>query len=135
VVKKVEDLIDAFNPDVIFTHHESDLNVDHQVTFRAVLTATRPIEGHPVRDLYAFEIASSTEWSFHQRAAFHPNVFFDISSTLEQKKRAMAHYESELREFPHPRSLHALEVIARRWGSVVGCQAAEAFQLVRSIRL
>lgn len=135
VTKIVEGLVDAHNPDVIFTHHQSDLNVDHQVTFRAVLTATRPIEGHSVRDLYAFEIASSTEWGFHAQQSFHPNVFVDISSTLERKKRAMRQYKSELREFPHPRSLQALDVIARRWGSVAGCQAAEAFQLVRSIRL
>lgn len=136
VVKRVETLIEEYNPDVIFTHHESDLNVDHRVTFRAVLTATRPIEGHPVRDLYSFEIPSSTEWSFHAHSpAFQPNVFFDISTTLERKKRAMGCYETEIREFPHPRSLQALDIIARRWGTVVGCQAAEAFALVRSIRL
>ncbi len=135
VTKLIENLIEQHSPDVIFTHHESDLNVDHQVTNRAVLTATRPIEGQAVRDLYCFEIASSTEWGFRPNNAFHPNVFVDISSTLEKKKRAMRQYKSELRDFPHPRSLQALDVIARRWGSVAGCQAAEAFQLVRSIRM
>jgi N-acetylglucosamine malate deacetylase 1 len=46
----------------------------------------------------------------------------------------MRQYESEIRTFPHPRSSEALTAIAQRWGSVAGCKAAEAFELVRSIR-
>ncbi len=63
-----------------------------------------------------------------------PNVFVNINSTLERKIRAMQLYESEARPFPHPRSPEALRAIAQRWGSVVGLEAAEAFELVRSIR-
>ncbi len=134
VVKVVEDLIQRHSPDTIFTHGFADLNVDHRVTHRAVLTATRPVEGHCVRNLYAFEIPSSTDWSFHRmRPGFEPNTFFNIESTIETKKRAMACYETEVLAFPHPRSLEGLELVARRWGTVVGCRAAEAFELVRSV--
>jgi hypothetical protein len=105
VVKIVEELIQQHAPNTIFTHGYADLNVDHQVTHRAVLTATRPIEGHCVRNLYTFEIPSSTDWSFHRiTPCFQPNTFFDIESTIEVKKRAMACYEAEVRTFPHPRS-------------------------------
>ncbi len=118
-----------------YTHHAGDLNVDHGVIHRAVLTATRPIAGQPVRDIYAFEVPSSTEWAFQRiEPAFRPNVFVDISGTIEAKIAAMECYESEARAFPHPRSPEALRAIATRWGSVVGCAAAEAFELVRSIR-
>jgi LmbE family N-acetylglucosaminyl deacetylase/RimJ/RimL family protein N-acetyltransferase len=134
VIKIVEDLVNKYVPNTIFTHGCADLNVDHHVTHRAVLTATRPIEGHSVRNLYAFEIPSSTDWSFHRLVpAFEPNTFFDIESSLEAKKQAMACYETEVQAFPHPRSLEGLEVVARRWGTVVGCKAAEAFELVRSV--
>jgi len=134
VVKIVEDLVQKHAPHTIFTHGCADLNVDHLVTHRAVLTATRPIEGHCVRNLYVFEIPSSTDWSFHRMTpSFQPNTFFNIESTIDVKKRAMACYETEVQDFPHPRSLEGLEVVARRWGTVVGCRAAEAFELVRSV--
>lgn len=135
VVKIIEELVDRVKPQVIYTHHPGDLNVDHGVIHRAVLTATRPVAGQPVREIYAFEVPSSTEWAFDRiEPAFRPNVFVDVSRTIEAKIAAMECYESEAREFPHPRSPQALQAIAARWGSVVGCAAAEAFELVRSIR-
>jgi LmbE family N-acetylglucosaminyl deacetylase len=135
VVKLLESLIEKLKPEVIYTHHPADLNVDHGVVHRAVLTATRPTDGQPVRDIYAFEVPSSTEWGFYrQEPAFRPNVFVDVSGTLEAKIAAFACYDTEARKFPHPRSAEALRAIAQRWGSVVGCHAAEAFELVRSVR-
>ncbi len=134
VVKVVEALVEKFQPEVIYTHSAGDLNIDHRVLNQAVLTATRPMEGHPVREVYAFEIASSTEWAFSQlEPRFRANVFVDITDTLEKKIVAMQVYESEARAFPHPRSPEALRAIARRWGSVVGLQAAEPFDAVRII--
>jgi LmbE family N-acetylglucosaminyl deacetylase len=135
VVKLVEDLIDRIQPEIVYTHHPGDLNVDHGVIFRAVLTATRPMAGQPVRELYAFEVSSSTEWSFQRlEPIFRPNVFVDITHTIDAKVAAIECYESEARKFPHPRSPEALRALATRWGTVVGCAAAEAFELVRSVR-
>ena len=135
VVKIIEDLIERIKPEVIYTHHPGDLNVDHGAVHRAVLTATRPVAGQSVREIYAFEVPSSTEWAFGSLApTFRPNVFVDVAATLEAKIAAMACYDRESRDFPHPRSPEALRAVARRWGSVVGCQAAEAFELVRLIR-
>jgi LmbE family N-acetylglucosaminyl deacetylase len=135
VIKIVEGLIERWRPTAVYTHHGGDLNVDHQVVSRAALTATRPIAGHPVQELYMFEIASSTEWAFQKLApAFRPNVFVDIEETLPLKLQGMRMYESEAREFPHPRSEQALKAIAQRWGSVTGRKAAEAFEAVRLIR-
>jgi N-acetylglucosamine malate deacetylase 1 len=136
VVKLVEELVESWQPEVIYTHHPGDLNVDHGVVNRAVLTATRPMTGQPVREIYAFEVASSTEWAFQGIAPpFHANTFVDIGGTLDAKLEAMACYDTETRPFPHPRSAEALRAIAMRWGSVVGCGAAEAFELVRAVRL
>jgi LmbE family N-acetylglucosaminyl deacetylase len=135
VIKMVEDLIERVKPEVIYTHHPGDLNVDHGVIHRAVLTATRPMAGQSVREIYAFEVPSSTEWAFGSlQPVFRPTVFVDVSATLETKISAMACYETEAREFPHPRSPKALRAVATRWGSVVGCDAAEVFELVRSVR-
>ena len=135
VTKLVEDLVERLSPEVIYTHHGGDLNIDHVIVHRAVLTATRPMQGQPVRDIYAFEVASSTEWAFQQfEPHFQPNTFVDIGSTIETKIKAMKRYVSEVRPFPHPRSLEALNAMASRWGSVVGVSHAEAFQLIRSVR-
>jgi LmbE family N-acetylglucosaminyl deacetylase len=132
VVKLVEELIERSQPEVIYTHHGGDLNMDHVIVSRAVLTATRPVAGSPVKQVLAFEVPSSTEWCFASAAPpFRPNVFVDVSETLETKLQAMALYENEVRQFPHPRSAEALRIIASRWGTVAGMNAVEAFELIR----
>jgi LmbE family N-acetylglucosaminyl deacetylase len=135
VVKLVEELVTRFRPEIIYTHHPGDLNVDHGVVHRAVLTATRPVAGQCVKEIYTFEVPSSTEWAFQElQPVFRPNVFVDITDSLATKIEALACYDTEMRKFPHPRSAEALRAIAARWGSVAGLQAAEAFELVRSVR-
>lgn len=135
IIKVVEEIIKQTLPQVIYTHHGGDLNIDHRVVFQATLAATRPTAGSSIHTVYAYEVPSSTEWSFQQlEPAFKPNTFMDISDTLEVKLKAMQFYESETQEFPHPRSREALSTIARRWGSVVGLEAAEAFELIREVR-
>lgn len=134
VVKIIERLIEQVRPEVVFTQHGGDLNVDHATVYRAALTATRPTGGTPVGAVYAYEVPSSTEWAFQRFSpVFHPNVFVDIGDTLESKIKAMEVYEGEVRAFPHPRSPEALRAIAHRWGSVAGVAAAEAFELVRHV--
>lgn len=134
VVKKIEAAIANLQPATVFTQHGGDLNIDHVVTYRASLTATRPLKNTPVRAVYAYEVASSTEWAFQRFAPeFRAALFVDISATLEAKIRAMQAYESESRAFPHPRSPESLRAMAARWGSVAGLQAAEAFDVVREV--
>lgn len=134
IAQAIEKEISRVQPDTVFTHHGGDLNLDHAITFRATMTATRPMKGCPVRRLFAYEVPSSTEWSFQRLSpVFIPTTFFDITPHLERKIAAMQIYESEARPFPHPRSPEALRAISQRWGSVVGSDAAEAFELVREI--
>ncbi len=133
IVKLIEKEIEEWEPEVVFTHSNSDLNIDHTITHRAVLTATRPLKDCPVREIYAFETPSSTEWAFGQFGQFSPQTFINVKDTIESKIEAMEIYESETREFPHPRSAEALMVTARRWGSTVGLEYAEAFETLRRI--
>jgi LmbE family N-acetylglucosaminyl deacetylase len=135
VVKLIERLVERLQPEVVYTQHGGDLNIDHVVLFRATLAATRPTGDCPVREVYAYEVNSSTEWAFQKfEPSFHPNVFVNIGETLERKVHAMQLYESEARPFPHPRAPEALRAAAWRWGSTAGVAAAEAFELVRGIR-
>jgi LmbE family N-acetylglucosaminyl deacetylase len=135
IVKLIEDLIERVQPQIIFTHHGGDLNIDHGYVFRATLTAARPITGSSVKTIYAYEVPSSTEWAMGKfNQPFQPTTFIDIQNTLDLKLQAMALYESEVRAFPHPRSTEALRAIASRWGCVAGCQQAEAFELIRDLQ-
>jgi LmbE family N-acetylglucosaminyl deacetylase len=135
LTKRVEGLIEEFQPELIFTQHPGDLNLDHALTARAVLTASRPVAGQCVKEIYTFEAPSSTEWAFRKTGdPFAANVFYDISAHLDQKLAAMEQYDSEARPFPHPRSPEALRARAQLWGTVAGCPAAEAFELIRSLR-
>ncbi|MBU3934950.1 PIG-L family deacetylase [Patescibacteria group bacterium] len=93
ITKKIEEIIKKIEPQVIFTHSSADLNLDHRIAFNAILTATRPVKNCPVKEVYSFEIPSSTEWGFHKiNGAFSPNVFEDISSTIEKKIKAIGVY-------------------------------------------
>lgn len=134
IVKYVEKIKEAYKPDIIYTHHAGDLNIDHQLTFKAVLTATRPVGGCTVKEIYTFPTLSSTEWNFTCEAPFQPNVFVDAEPYMEQKLRAMSCYKSELCDFPHPRSIKGLELQAQSFGSMVGKMYAEAFMLIRSVK-
>lgn len=133
IVKGIERFVQEIRPDIIYTHHKGDLNIDHEITHRAVLTAARPVNDYTVRELYAFETVSSSEWNFGTSDLFRPNVFVDCTKYFQKKLEAMKMYQSELREFPHPRSLRCLELTAERWGSVVGKGYVEAFELVRRV--
>lgn len=136
IVKQVERWIVEARPDAIYTHHPGDLNLDHGLTFRAVLAATRPgASGVDVPDVYAFEIPSSTEWAFQRiEPVFRPSVFVDIWRHLDAKITAMQCYRSERRRPPHPRAPESLRATAARWGAVAGMAGAEAFELIRSLR-
>ena len=132
IVKAVEKLVFKIEPKIIFTHFGNDLNCDHRLTYQAVLTATRPIGGTTVKEIYSFETLSSTEWNFPSR--FDPDVFFDIENTLKLKMDAIKRYEKELRDFPHPRSLKGIEINAMNWGMKCGVKYAEAFKAVRILK-
>lgn len=135
ITKIIEQAIERVQPSVVFCHHSGDLNVDHGVVNRAVLTATRAMEDSCVRDVVAFEIASSTEWAMGRiEPAFRPNMWVDVSEYLQKKIEALASYEGELREFPHPRSTKNLEALATYRGAQSGLVAAEAFEVLRSVR-
>jgi LmbE family N-acetylglucosaminyl deacetylase len=124
----------AIRPATVYIPHRVDLHSDHRCVFGAALVAARPIDSPVVRRLLSYETLSETEWAAPvAEDAFLPSVFIDIGAYLEQKQQALAAYRSQLKEFPHPRSLQAVECLARLRGSTAGVPAAEAFQLIREI--
>jgi len=136
IVKEIEQMIERLHPQILYTHYSGDLNIDHQYTARAVLTASRPIGAYCVEEIYAFETLSSSEWNFDYSAqsAFCPNVFIDITDYYYLKEQAMNCYVSELCNFPHPRSLVGMDSLSKTRGMTAGMERAEAFMLVRSVR-
>lgn len=132
IIKVILKVKDEIKPDIIFTHYEHDLNIDHQITYKAVITATRPMKEECVKEIYSFEILSSTEWNYP--LSFSPNTFFDISETLDLKISAMKEYQSELCIYPHPRSLKGIKLNAKYQGMRVGKKYVEAFKSIRIIK-
>lgn len=133
VARAVESVVSEIKPSLVLTHHHGDLNVDHEIVNRAVLTACRPQPDFCVRTLLAFSVRSSTEWGVPKQGnRFTPNVFIDIEHQIEAKTKALLAYEMELREFPHTRSLEAVQNEASVLGASVGLRAAEALELIRT---
>jgi LmbE family N-acetylglucosaminyl deacetylase len=134
VIQPLEEILLRLQPQIIYTHHHGDLNVDHRITHQAVLTACRPMPGTSVQDIFAFEVMSSTEWATSMMAPFVPNHYVEITDHLKIKIEALKAYHIEMRKIPHSRSIQHLKCLARHRGCSVGVEAAEAFATIRTIR-
>jgi LmbE family N-acetylglucosaminyl deacetylase len=128
IIAPLEAVIHAVQPQVVLTHHGSDLNIDHVRAHEAVLTACRPV-GRPSPAILTFETVSSTEWRMD--GAFNPALFVDISAHWARKTEALSAYAMEMRPWPHARSPEALEALARWRGASAGLPMAEAFMVLR----
>jgi LmbE family N-acetylglucosaminyl deacetylase len=118
-------------PEIVYIPHKGDINKDHRLIFEASLVATRPIN-HKIKKILSYESLSETEWG-QPIEPFTPNVYIDISDTIKTKIEAMKAYESEIKPYPHPRSLEMINILAKMRGGVVGLDAAEAFILIREV--
>lgn len=132
VVKTIDCFLSRVSPDVVYTHHFGDLNIDHSVVARAVLTAARPVPGSSIVKIYAGEILSSSEYGM-PGARFVPTTYVGIEAYVDRKREALARYETELRFWPHPRSIKAVAHLARLRGSECGLDAAEGLFLMREV--
>ena len=130
LIQSLIDIISEYKPNIIYTQYGGDINRDHKILFEAVQVASRPTEKY-IDTIYAFDTASSTEWAFPRN--FIPDTWVDISKTLDTKLKAMQCYKSELRDYPHPRSIKALQYKAYAWGNQVLVDAAEVFMTIRKI--
>ena len=128
--EKIADVVRKVKPDTLYIPHRGDLNRDHQLVHEAALVAARPTAGQSIKHVLAYEARSETEWGF---LPFIPTVYEDIADEMESKVEAMRVYASEVKDFPHPRSLEAIDALAKTRGSEAGLKRAEAFMLIRSI--
>ncbi|SHG34429.1 N-acetylglucosaminyl deacetylase, LmbE family [Fodinibius roseus] len=135
IIKVVEKEKEEFQPEIIFTHHGGDLNIDHQRTFESVMTATRPLKDESVKTIVTFETPSSTEWQAStDPRQFKPNLFIGVTEqNMLAKCNGMEAYKFEKRPWPHPRSTHALKILAQNYGVSVGKKYSEAFRLIRQV--
>jgi len=133
VIVEIEKKIKEINPEIIYTHHYGDANTDHELVYRATMSAVRPISGcnKNIKRVLSYEVVSSTEQSFQlPKTAFLPNVYVDISKWLDKKIEAINCYLSEVQDFPHPRSKEGIRSLAAYRGLCVKKPAAEAFMLM-----
>ena len=134
VNKKFREVVQSVRPDIAFLPHKGDIHIDHQETVRAAMVALRPIENPQLNEIYSYETLSETEWNIPSAEnAFLPNTYSNISGYLQKKLDAMSCFQTQLYEFPHPRSLEAIKTLAKLRGSTVGYRSAEAFMLIRKI--
>lgn len=129
LVKSIEEEMEQFSPDILFTHNSSEVNIDHRLTYEAVEIACRPTRDYIPREIYSFEIPCSGSWTF--QSTFKPNVFVDISDYFDLKMKAWSCYESEARPFPFPRSVEGLLALSQYRGMMSNLMLAEGFKLLR----
>jgi LmbE family N-acetylglucosaminyl deacetylase len=123
--KKLEEIIEKYRPEIVYTAPKNDLNLDHQMVFNSTLVACRPKSG--VKQILCYEIQGNT------KVPFAPNVFENIEKEFPYKIKGFKMYESEIEEFPNPRSIAAIENLAIQRGVESGTKKAEAFELIRVV--
>ena len=133
IIKKIEKKIREYEPDTIITHYSDCLNIDHRITFEAVITACRPTNNISVKKILSFEVQSSTDWALFKGKNFQPNYFVDISNHIKDKIKYIKFYKEELRAYPHSRSIKSLKSLASLRGVSCGVKYAESFYLNRLI--
>jgi len=135
IVKKLEEVINNFQPNIIYTHHFGDLNIDHQITHKAVMTACRPQPNFCVKEIYSFETLSATHWqSSSMGNAFIPNYFVNVNGFMSKKIEALQCYDNEMRAAPHARSYESVENLAKFRGGLAGIKVAEGFFIERLVK-
>jgi LmbE family N-acetylglucosaminyl deacetylase len=133
LTQRLEEMLDDIGPRIVYTHFPEDVNDDHRVVAKCAWVACRPYRRR-LGTFAVFETPSSTEWAWPlPGTSLQPNLFVDITGTIDVKVAAMECYETELRDYPHPRSARALRERAAYWGSHVGCLAAEPFRVLREV--
>ncbi len=130
-ISEAEKIISNFKPNIIFTHSNRDLNIDHGIVHKAVMTASRPKMLNTVKQIYSFEVPCSSNWIYEDK--FNPNVYVDISDSIKVKQKAFQCYKNETRPFPFPRSKIGIDTLAKFRGMQSGLKYAEAFKLERGI--
>jgi len=133
IVKKIEKLIQKFKPNIVYTHFFYDLNIDHQITNRCVMTACRPYVFKFIKLILAFEIASSTDLNPDISKRFSPNFYNDVTKYIKFKKTSLNYYSDEMRTYPHPRSINSIIEKSKIRGSEIDCRNAETFMILRMI--
>jgi LmbE family N-acetylglucosaminyl deacetylase len=130
IMKVIKKIVKENKPERIYTSHYGDLNIDHRIVCESVLAVCESLKTS-VKEIFCFEILSSTEWTFPYK--FKPNYFTDIKKEIKQKVKAMKCYKDEIRKYPHPRSVEGIENSAERWGIISGLKCAEAFEIIKRI--
>lgn len=131
---EISRVIRSYGPQIVYIPHRGDIHKDHRMIFESALVSMRPINDCSVREIYAYETLSETEWAApFGDDVFIPNVFVDIGNFLELKKEAMKYFKSQLKSFPSSRSLIAIDSLAKFRGATINVEAAEAFMLIRKI--
>ena len=134
IVKKIEEVIKKFKPNIVFTHYENCLNIDHQIAYKATITACRPLKKyHFIEQIISYEVPSSTEWMISNKFIFKPNIYLNISKQIDDKIKYLKFYKSELKKYPHSRSIKGIKTVASFRGIASGCKYAEAYVLIKKI--
>lgn len=134
VNSRFDRIVKELKPNIVFVPHKGDIHIDHAEVAKAAMVALRPIDNPQLIAIYAYETLSETEWNTPTvDNVFQPNCFIDIAEYIEIKKQAMSCFESQIRKFPHPRSLEAIEALSRFRGSTIGVQNAESFMVIRQV--
>ena len=134
--KLITDFSDIFyeiKPNELFVPHFSDIHSDHQIVSEVMSTCAKNFRFPFIKKILAYEVLSETDYNLNRKKIFFPNYYEDITKFLAKKKNAMKIYKSEIKKFPFPRSLQAIDALAKLRGSQIGKNAAECFEILREI--
>jgi len=130
---KISSIIDKYKPSFLYIPHPGDIHQDHKAIYRASLVSARPQGNIKICNIYCYETLSETEWTPMQEKPFVPNHYVNVTDYFNKKIEAMNCYKSQIKDFPHTRSIESFESLAKFRGSTIGVHKAEAFEVERQM--
>ncbi|WP_342473024.1 PIG-L deacetylase family protein [Metasolibacillus sp. FSL H7-0170] len=132
LIAGISEAFKEIQPNIVYVPYPSDIHSDHKAVFDATMACTKWFRYPSVEKVFAYETLSETDFTINPDANnFRPNVFVNIDKFLDKKIEIMNIYESEVSDFPFPRSEKAIRALAHIRGAASGYEAAEAFMLLK----
>ncbi|WP_027937102.1 PIG-L deacetylase family protein [Anaeroarcus burkinensis] len=134
LVMEIGDVIKEVGPEIVYAPFDGDIHSDHKIVFNAAMSCTKWFRYPTIKRVLCYEALSETEFAIDPIAnAFRPNVFINITEYFSRKIEIMRIYQSELGEFPFPRSEEAMQALAMFRGSSAGCKYAESYMMLKEL--
>lgn len=131
-IDRIGKIFKEVEPEILILPDYNDAHSDHKRVFEWCHACSKVFRFPFVKQIMTMEIISETDFG-GPADPFIPNYYIDITDYMDKKIKAMEIYDTELGNYPFPRSIENIKALAMVNGARSGVKYAEAFRLIKCI--